>query len=78
MATSNYQIITPSRLNCRSYSFCWENKGFLSGDIEFVDYSNASIRSDDFFEADDNNEIQLQFTSLLLIIDWVENIDWIF
>lgn len=54
--TSNYNLRTPSRLNLGA-TFFLGKRGFLTGDVEFVDYSNAEIRSNDFQERADNQEI---------------------
>lgn len=54
--TSNYNLRTPSKLNVGATVFLGK-RGFLSGDVEFVDYSSAEIRTNDFQERADNQEI---------------------
>ncbi|MDW3196016.1 MAG: hypothetical protein R8G66_26835 [Cytophagales bacterium] len=54
--TSNYNLRTPSKLNVGATVFLGK-QGFLSADVEFVDYSNAEIRTNDFQERADNQEI---------------------
>ncbi len=54
--TSNYNLRTPAKLNLGATVFLGK-KGFLTGDVEFVDYSDAEIRTNDFGERADNQEI---------------------
>ena len=61
---SEYRLRTPSRLSVGTALFIGNN-GFLSGDLEFVDYSNAQINSNDFSESADNNVIDNIYTSVM-------------
>lgn len=54
--TSNYNLRTPSKLNLGTTVFLGK-QGFLTADVEFVDYSDAEIRTNDFQERADNQEI---------------------
>ena len=53
---SRYNLRTPSKLNLGATVFLGK-RGFLTGDVEFLDYSNAELRSNDFQERADNQEI---------------------
>ena len=57
IVASNYNLRTPSKLNVGTTIFLGK-QGFISGDVEFVDYASARIRSTDFSEAADNNAIE--------------------
>ncbi len=61
---SNYTIITPDRLNLGAAFFIGKY-GFLTGDVEFVDYSSAKIKSNDFGVTEDNDLIQELYTSVI-------------
>jgi len=54
---SNYSLRTPSKLNFGVAYFFGKN-GFLTGDIEMVDYSGANLGSDDFSPTADNQTIR--------------------
>ncbi len=53
---TKYRIKTPSRLNAGATVFLGKS-GFISGDLEFVDYANAELQSNDFSPLGDNQEI---------------------
>ena len=61
---SNYNLATPGKLNFGATVFIGKH-GFLSGDVEFVDYSKAKLRTDDFAEEADNQEILNLYRSVL-------------
>ena len=61
---SEYNLRTPSRLGLGATLFVGKN-GFLTGDLEFIDYTTASINSNDFSEAADNNTIDELYTSVM-------------
>ncbi len=63
---SEYKLRTPSKISVGSALFIGKS-GFLSGDVEFVDYSNASINSTDFLESADNDVIEDIYTSVMNI-----------
>ncbi len=54
---SNYSLRTPSKLNL-GLAYFFGKHGFLTGDVEMVDYSNANLGSDDFSPAADNQTIR--------------------
>lgn len=56
ISISNYSLRTPAKLNVGT-TFFLGKQGFISGDVEFVDYSSAELRSNDFRERADNQEI---------------------
>lgn len=53
---TKYRIKTPSRLNAGATIFLGKS-GFLTGDLEFVDYASAELQSNDFSPLGDNQEI---------------------
>ena len=60
---AEYNLRTPSRLNLGS-TFFFGKSGFLSADVEFVDYSTASLRTSDFREQADNDVIADSYQSV--------------
>ncbi|MEP1093936.1 MAG: outer membrane protein transport protein [Cyclobacteriaceae bacterium] len=60
---SEYKLRTPSKVAVGTTIFVGKS-GFLTGDLEFVDYSNANINSSDFPESADNNVIDNIYTSV--------------
>lgn len=62
--TSNYNLRTPAKLNVGATVFLGK-QGFLSGDVEFIDYSSAEIRTNDFQERADNQEILALYNSVV-------------
>ncbi len=62
--TSNYSLKTPSRLNVGAAVFLG-NYGFVSGDVEFVDYSTSQLKSNDFSVTEDNNAISDIYQSVV-------------
>ncbi len=61
---NNYKLRTPSRIGVGAALFIGKS-GFLSGDLEFVDYSNANLNSDDFSTSQDNDLIGATFESVM-------------
>jgi hypothetical protein len=59
-----YNLKTPSRLTAGATVFLGKS-GFISGDVEFVDFANAELRSDDFSPLSDNQAIRDNFSSVL-------------
>ena len=53
---TRYRIKTPSRLNAGASLFLGKT-GFITADLEFVDYANAELQSNDFSPLGDNQEI---------------------
>lgn len=66
LIVSNFRLRSPSKLALGTAIFLGKN-GFLTGDLEFLDYSNATIYSDDFAQSADNNEIESQYTNVVNI-----------
>lgn len=54
---SQFTLQTPSRLGIGA-SFFFSKNGFVSGDVEFVNYANAQVSSRDFLTTSDNLTIQ--------------------
>lgn len=63
---SEYRLRTPSKVSVGTALFIGKG-GFLTGDVEFVDYSNANINSTDFAEKADNDAIENTYTSVMNI-----------
>ncbi|MEQ9468663.1 MAG: outer membrane protein transport protein [Ekhidna sp.] len=61
---NKYRLRTPSRVSVGAAAFIGKN-GFLTGDLEFVDYSRANLNSDDFSTASDNDVINDSFNSVV-------------
>lgn len=61
---TDYELRSPSRLNVGAAVFIGKN-GFISGDLEFVDYSNAHIKSNNFSPTADNQEIDALYRSVV-------------
>ena len=61
---TKYKIRTPSKLNLGTTVFLGK-LGFISGDIEMVDYSNAELQSGDFSPLGDNQEISNNYKSVV-------------
>lgn len=61
---NKYRLRTPSRVSVGAAAFIGKN-GFLTGDLEFVDYSRANLNSDDFSTASDNDVINDTFNSVV-------------
>ena len=60
----SYNLRTPAKLNVGS-TFFFGKAGFLTADVEFVDYSQAEIRSSDFREQADNEVINDLYRSVV-------------
>ena len=63
---TDYNIRTPSRLGLGTTLFVGKS-GFLSGDVEFIDYGNANINSNDFNTSGDNQAIEDLYASVMNI-----------
>lgn len=63
---SDYNMRTPSKVGVGATVFVGKS-GFLSGDVEFVDYANATINSNDFLAAGDNRVIDDIYSSVMNI-----------
>lgn len=61
---SDYSIKTPGRLNAGVAIFAGKN-GFITADVEYVDYANSLVRSGDFETDADNDIIQSIYTNAL-------------
>lgn len=61
---SRYNLNTPLRLGAGATFFLGKN-GFISADVDWVDYSASRINSNDFNEGADNLEIQNLYTSTI-------------
>jgi long-subunit fatty acid transport protein len=59
-----YTINTPMRLNVGA-SYFFNKNGFISGDIEWVDYSKAKVKSNDGDFSLDNQEITAMYRSVI-------------
>lgn len=59
---SEYSLRTPSKLAVGAAFFVGKN-GFITGDVEFNDYSSSNIKSVDFLESADNSVIKDIYTS---------------
>ncbi|MEM9326558.1 MAG: hypothetical protein AAGA85_12920 [Bacteroidota bacterium] len=64
ITVTNYSLRTPGKLNLGGTFFLGKN-GFITGDVEFIDYGTAEIRTIDFREREDNQEIANQFRSVM-------------
>ncbi|MEQ8629077.1 hypothetical protein [Ekhidna sp.] len=61
---NKYRLRSPSRIGLGAALFVGKN-GFLSGDIEFVDYGRANLNSDDFSTSLDNDVIENTYESVM-------------
>ena len=61
---TKYKIRTPSRVNLGGTIFIGKS-GFISGDVEMVDYANAELQSNDFSPLGDNQVIVDNFKSVI-------------
>ncbi|WP_339755741.1 long-chain fatty acid transporter [Algoriphagus aquimarinus] len=61
---SSYNLNTPLKIGGGATVFLGKN-GFISTDVEWVDYSAARIKSKDFNEGPDNSEIQNLYASTI-------------
>jgi hypothetical protein len=60
----DYNITTPLRLN-GGITYFFNKNGFISGDIEYVDYSKMKLKSNDGSLESDNSDIQQLYKSTL-------------
>ncbi|WP_425390161.1 OmpP1/FadL family transporter [Ekhidna sp.] len=61
---NQYRLRTPSKVGVGAALFVGKS-GFLSGDLEFVDYSRANLNSDDFSTSVDNDIINETYESVM-------------
>ena len=61
---TKYNLKTPSRINMGGTIFIGKS-GFISGEVEMVDYTNAELKSDDFSPLLDNQKIIDSYKSVL-------------
>jgi long-subunit fatty acid transport protein len=61
---SRYNLNTPLKLGAGATFFVGK-KGFISADVDWVDFSTAKLNSDDFNEGPDNEAIISTYTSTL-------------
>jgi long-subunit fatty acid transport protein len=59
-----YNLNTPLKIGGGATFFFGKN-GFISADVDFIDYSNANIKSRDFNDGPDNQAIKSTYTSTL-------------
>ncbi len=64
LSISNYNLKSPSKLTVGTSVF-FGKFGFVTGDIEFVDYANAQLRSNDFNVNADNQTIENLYKSVI-------------
>lgn len=64
LIVSNYNLKSPSKLNAGLAVFVGKH-GFISGDIEFVNYGNAQLKSNDFSPTADNRTISNLYTNTI-------------
>jgi hypothetical protein len=66
ITVSNYNLRTPARLNLGASAFIGK-RGFITGDVEFVDHGSAILQSNtaEFDMNADNQEIVNQFNSVI-------------
>ncbi len=63
---NEYRLRTPSRIGLGTALFVGKS-GFLSADVEFVDYANMNLNADNFSVSDDNNTINDLYESVMNI-----------
>ncbi|SNS97023.1 Outer membrane protein transport protein (OMPP1/FadL/TodX) [Ekhidna lutea] len=63
---NTYRLRTPSKVGLGASMFIGKS-GFLSGDLEFVNYGNAKLNSDDFSTSQDNDDIKSAYESVVNI-----------
>ncbi|MEQ9009090.1 MAG: hypothetical protein RLP12_14505, partial [Ekhidna sp.] len=61
---NTYRLRAPSKIGLGAAVFVGKN-GFLSGDLEFVNYGTANLNSDDFATSVDNDVIEDIYESVM-------------
>lgn len=61
---NNYKLRTPSKIGLGVAAFIGKS-GFLTGDVEYIDYSRANLNSDDFSTSVDNDVIEILYESVV-------------
>lgn len=64
LVTSNYSLRTPSKLTT-GLAFFLGKHGFISSDVEFVNYGNSQLKSRDFSPTADNRSINNLYSSTM-------------
>ncbi len=62
IAVSNYDLRTPMKISTGASIFINKN-GFITGEVEFINYGNANLNSLDFSSNSDNKTIKNIYTS---------------
>lgn len=63
---NEYNLRSPGRISTGATLFVGKG-GFLTGDVEFVNYSSASLKSNDFIPDEDNDLIESNYRSVMNI-----------
>lgn len=66
LMVSNFRLRTPSKLGIGTAVFLGKN-GFITGDLEFLNYTRATINSNEFSASADNAEIEERYTNVMNI-----------
>lgn len=61
---NNYKLRTPSKVGVGVAAFIGKS-GFITGDLEYIDYSRANLNSDDFSTSADNDVIEVLYESVV-------------
>ncbi|MEO9872569.1 OmpP1/FadL family transporter [Ekhidna sp.] len=61
---NNYKLKTPAKIGVGAALFIGKS-GFLTGDLEFIDYGSANLNSDDFSTTEDNDVINDTYESVM-------------
>lgn len=61
---NNYKLRTPAKIGVGVAAFIGKS-GFITGDIEYIDYSRANLNSDDFSTTIDNEVIDILYESVM-------------
>lgn len=61
---SQYDLTTPLKLT-GGIAFFIDKSGFISADVEYIDYSNNNLSSDNFSTSADNRTIEALYTSVV-------------
>ncbi|WP_323757700.1 outer membrane protein transport protein [Roseivirga sp.] len=60
---STFNLRTPAKLNA-GLAFFFNKNGFITADIEHLNYANANVSSSDFFSGNDNTTIENIYNSV--------------
>lgn len=64
LSITDYSLRTPAKINAGATVFLGKI-GFISGDVEFVDYAKSQLRSNDFSAVGDNQTIKALYTNTI-------------